>query len=87
MSQPINPSERNIGYVVDIVNEKPGQLTEFDLTLQTRLRHNTKIPLGLRDAKNAIAEAQQRGLIRSGPRNDSVARFYANSEVYYPIPQ
>ena len=87
MDQPINPSERNIGYVADIVNEKPGQLTEFDLTLQTRLRHSTGIPLGLKDATDAIAEAEQKGLIRSGPRSGPLASLYDNSEVYYPITQ
>ncbi len=87
MDQPNNPAERNIGYVVSVLNEKPGQLNDFELTLQIRLRHDAENPLGLRDAKDAIAAAKQRNLIRPGPRSDPLAYLYDDSEVYYPTTQ
>ena len=87
MNQPNNPAERNIGYVVSVVNETPGKLDEFELTLQTRLKHDPLNPLGLREAKDAIAAAKQRGLIRSEPRKGPLAYIYGDSEVYYPITQ
>ncbi|MBI2658390.1 hypothetical protein HYX08_06895 [Candidatus Woesearchaeota archaeon] len=80
-------AERNIGYVVSVVGEQPGELTDFDLTLQTRLKHDPLNPLGLKEARDAIAEAKQRGLIRSEPRSGPLAHLYGDSEVYYPTTQ
>ena len=77
--------KRNIGYVVDLVNERPGGLDYFELTLQTRLRHSRENPLGLNEARDAIAGAEQRGLIEARPRSDSLGTyFYGDKKVYYP---
>ena len=55
--------ERNIGYVLSLVHEKPGELNHLQLIRQTRLKHNEEEPLGLIAAINAITAAKDRELI------------------------
>ena len=70
MNNTIDTPQRNIEYVMSLVNERPGELDLFELTKQTRLKHSRENPLGLKDARNAIETAMQEGLIevRAGSR-------------------
>ena len=65
-----NNLERNIGYVVEIVKENSLNLRE--LTISTRLfpyfREITSIPLNIKEAQDAIKEAEKRGKIRKKKR-------------------
>jgi len=82
MNDTIDTSQRNIEYVIGLVNEKPGQLDLFELTKQTRLRHSHENPLGLKDARDAIQAATQDGLIevRAGQ-----GWLYSDKQMYYPV--
>ena len=72
--------ERDLGYVVGLVNEKPGEFDLFELTKQTRLKHDINNPLGLKDAREAITEAEQRGLIQAKTKGF----LYGDTQFYYP---
>ncbi len=77
--------KRNIDYVVSLVNEKPGKLDLFELTKQTRLKHNPNNPLGFKDARDAISEAELKGLIRAGLATGYVERSkFGDRPVYFP---
>ena len=80
MSETVSPLERNVGYVVSLVKERTGELDLFELTKQTRLRHDTSNPLGLKDARDAITEAEQRGLIQARTKGF----LYGDMKFYYP---
>lgn len=68
MGETVSPLERNVGYVVSLVREKPGKLTEYKLTKQTQLRHGKENPLGFDDAMYAVEEAERRGLVQARTR-------------------
>lgn len=79
--------KRNIEYVVNLVKENPGKLDLFELTKQTRLKHDLENPLGLKDAREAIEQAESSGLIKTGSclSTSYTERVkYANKQLYYP---
>ena len=80
MGETVSPLERNMGYVVSLVNEKPGELDLFELTKETRLKHDSYNPLGFKDARDAIAEAERISLIQ--PRTKGF--LYGDRQFYYP---
>lgn len=82
MDETTNTSQRNIDYVVSLVNEKPGKLDLFELTKQTRLRHSHEDPLGLKDTIDAIGAAIENRLIeyRAGQ-----GFLYEYKKMYYPV--
>ena len=61
-----NELERNVRYVINVFEKQPTTVgySLFDLTLKVRLIHNRENPLGLKDAREAITEAEKRRLIR-----------------------
>ena len=61
-----NELERNVGYVTNILTKGPNEIgySLFVLTLKVRIAHDKHNPLGLKDARDAINEAERRGLIR-----------------------
>ena len=77
----VNTLERNVGYVNALVRNKPGEFDLFELTKHVRLKHSTDNPLGLKDAKDAIAEAERRNLVQ--PRNKG--HLYGDAQFYYPL--
>ena len=63
MNEPLSVLERNVGYVRDLVKQRPGELDITGLITETRLRHDPENPLGIQDAREAIAEAERIRLI------------------------
>jgi len=77
--------KRNIEYVVGLVSEHPKEFDLFELTKETRLEHQRRTgeePVGLKDARDAIQIAQERGLISTIPYNPS--RYHDSKEKYIP---
>ena len=62
---PSDELERNVGYVIKTLENKERDYVNIsELTIGTRLAHSREEPLGLKDARDAIAEAKNRGLVR-----------------------
>jgi hypothetical protein len=72
--------ERNIEYVLDAVRENPGEFDLFQLTIETRLRYDKENPLGLKDARDAIAAAEKDNKIYSQEKYP----FLPGQKTYYP---
>jgi len=61
-----NELERNVEYVVKVVERDGSEygISRWDLIPRVRIEHSKENSLGIPETKEAITEAEKRGLIR-----------------------
>lgn len=79
---------RNVSYVRAIVNRDDGRLNLPVLTEEIMKRNYGNITLSRMHARDAIEEAEERGIIKSGKaRGLMILAYGLGSDVYYLSPE
>lgn len=86
MDEQYNELERNVGYVVKLIKEHPGEYDIPDLIVKTRVEHRRN-PLSIEEIQEAISKAEEKNLIREREIPNHPDDEYSGRSLhrYFPV--